>query len=205
MVRILRVILIAVFALSLLSAPASAGMLYDNGPDPGNILGRPISLGNSVTDNFVLVSDAQVGWLVFSTWLSPGDTPISVDWTVTSLPFGGAMEGSGTALLTILSASSQANSFGYFVYTVSAPISVSLTAGTYWLQLGNEVVTNGDAGFWGQNNGASLAREHGVGAIPSEAFTLFDDSGITPEPGTIALFGSGLVLLAAGMRRKAHR
>jgi len=201
MVRILRVILIAAFALVLVNVPATAGMLYDNGPDPGNILGRPISLGNSVTDNFVLVSDAQLGWLVFSTWLSPGDTPISVDWTITSLPFGGAMEASGTGLLTVMAASSQANSSGYFVYTVSMPLSVSLTAGTYWLQLGNEVVTNGDAGFWGQNNGPSSAREHGVGAIPSEAFTLFDNGGITPEPGTIALFGSGLLLLAGGLRR----
>ncbi|HUI80025.1 MAG TPA: hypothetical protein VLY24_18990 [Bryobacteraceae bacterium] len=53
--------------------------MYNNGAEPGNILCRPISLRNSVTDNFVIVSDAQVGWLVFSTWLSPGDTPISVD------------------------------------------------------------------------------------------------------------------------------
>ena len=56
----------------------------------------------------------------------------------------------------------------------------------------------------------SSAQENTLGSIPSEAFTLsgpgstssVTDGGTSPEPGSIMLFGSGVLGLAAFLRRK---
>jgi hypothetical protein len=55
----------------------------------------------------------------------------------------------------------------------------------------------------------SSAQESTLGTIPSEAFTLSyiettttTSSGTTPEPGSIMLFGSGILGLAGILRRK---
>jgi PEP-CTERM motif len=94
---------------------------------------------------------------------------------------------------------------------------VNLAAGTYWLNLANAVVNDGDPIYWDENsgvggNGPSSASENSVGTIPSEAFTVLGTSstsssssstgGTVPEPSSIMLFGSGILGLAGVLRRK---
>jgi hypothetical protein len=108
------------------------------------------------------------------------------------------------------------NQFGYNVCTESGSFaSQSLAGGTYWLNLSNAVVNDGDPVYWDENSGPSSASQNTVGSIPSEAFTILGggssssstssstSSGTsTPEPSSIMLFGSGVLGLAGILRRK---
>lgn len=98
----------------------------------------------------------------------------------------------------------------------------SLNNGTYWLNLENGVVPSGDPVYWDENSGIgctspgcpSEASNNSVGTMPSEAFTILGTSsststststtttGTVPEPGSIMLFGSGILGLVGMLRRK---
>jgi hypothetical protein len=91
-----------------------------------------------------------------------------------------------------------------------------LNAGTYWLNLQNAVVNTGDPVYWDENSGPSQASENSVGTIPSESFTIgcccSDGKTLpgcgppptSPEPGSLLLFGSGVVAMLGGARRFLH-
>ncbi len=73
------------------------------------------------------------------------------------------------------------NQFGYNVCTQTGNLNVSsLLTGTYWLNLQNASVTNGDPAYWDENSGVgcrsdgcpSQASEEDVGTIPSESFSI---------------------------------
>ncbi len=116
------------------------------------------------------------------------------------------------------------NQYGYDVDVITFSTGgVPLNAGTYWLNLANAVVPSGDPVYWDENSGAgcggsgcpSSASESAVGTIPSEAFTIGGGCGAgngnspdcgppTPEPSSILLFGSGILGLAAALRRKLN-
>ena len=55
--------------------------------------------------------------------------------------------------------------------TVSRP-----AAGTYWVNLQNAAVNNGDPVYWDQNSGPSMASENSIGTIPSESFSILGNS-----------------------------
>jgi hypothetical protein len=99
------------------------------------------------------------------------------------------------------------NQNGFNVCLESASFSpVNLDPGTYWLNLQNAFVNPGDPAFWDENSGPSQASENSVGTIPSESFTLLGTNGTSttgtvPEPGTVILFGSGILGLAGMLRR----
>ena len=86
----------------------------------------------------------------------------------------------------------------------------SLNAGTYWLNMQNAVVSSGDPVYWDENDGPSTAVDSSLGTIGSEAFTLLgghgtgttSTTGTTPEPSSILLVGSGILGLAAVLRRR---
>jgi PEP-CTERM motif len=111
----------------------------------------------------------------------------------------------------LLSACS-ANQLGFNVCLESSDgmSPVNLSAGTYWLNLDNATVNDGDPIYWDENSGPSSASENSVGTIPSEAFTLFAASSTsttsttstTPEPSSVMLWGSGILGLAGVLRRK---
>ncbi len=82
---------------------------------------------------------------------------------------------------------------------------VTLNGGTYWLNLQNAVVANGEPVFWDQNNRPSQASENTVGTIYSEAFSILgatSGSDSTPEASSLLLFGTGVLGLAGILRRK---
>ena len=70
---------------------------YSYTPNDALIANSPIIPGYAVTDSFSLSCCAEVAGASFGVWLSPGDSLVSVDWAVTTLPFGGTTLASGTS------------------------------------------------------------------------------------------------------------
>src|SRR3954453_3540144 len=80
------------------SSSASAGGLYDNGGFSGET-GTWLITENSITNSF-FVNTSTVQGISFVSWLFPTDTLQTVDWVITSAPFGGTTYGSGTATVS---------------------------------------------------------------------------------------------------------
>jgi hypothetical protein len=191
----------------LLAAPASAALLFTNGPINGTLNAYSIS-AFLVSDSFTLSQTSTVTSVDFGAWVASGGTATSVDWSITStLGSSGTFYGSaaGAALSGVFQ---NTNTSGLDVYQETFSVaSLSLGPGTYWLNLTNTLVTNGSQAFWDKNNGSSSAWQSSVGTIPSESFNIngtTSDAGV-PEPGTWALGGTGLLLLAGALRRKLKR
>ena len=209
---------------------AYAGTLYDNtvgALTPGYATnGYQISGSDSVTDSFSLTQSSILTGVDFVVWTLPGDIPTGVNWAIetgtingTTGVLTGATVYSGTASLSGGPATGfTPNSFGYDVSLEAFSLSnLSLAAGSYWLQLSSVTGTGTDPVYWDENNGPSFA--YGAGAddpgnlagvdssccTGSETFQVLGNpqqtGGQTPEPGTAALLGTGL-MLAGLLRRK---
>jgi hypothetical protein len=191
--------------------PAVADTLYDNGPVNGDLNAWPINFGFAIANSFNLASGLNytITGFQFGVWALPGDMPVSVNWDIGTSPF---LHDRGIGTATLSSVFLFTNSFGYDVYEATATgLNVGLTAGNYFLALGGATSINGDALFWDENNGVgcsspgcpSTSYEQGIGEIPgSESFTLTGSSQPTPEPGSMILFGSGVLALTWTLRRK---
>jgi hypothetical protein len=179
--------------------------LYDNGPTSGTIDAQEINFGWAVSDTFNLTSNSTVNGLNFAAWLIPGDVLESAEVSFTSMELGGTTFFDQTVNFT--QSGCVVNFLDYRVCneTGSFP-GVALNAGTYWLNLSNAVVNTGDPVYWDQNDGPSSSSYSGIGTIGSESFTILGSSssgtGTTPEPGSLLLFGSGVVALGGVLRRK---
>jgi hypothetical protein len=195
----MRIVWLFVLCLALAVIPASAQVIYDNGPANGSVDAWTINFGYVVSDTFTVDASAVQGF-DFTVWAYPGDTALTVDWSITSAEFGGTTYGSGTASLS--SSFITSNQYGYDVDKLSASgLNVVLGGGTYWLNLQNATTSFGDPLFWDENSGPSSASESAVGTIASEAFDI-RGTGTIPEPSSIMLFGSGILGLAGVLRRK---
>jgi hypothetical protein len=216
------------------AAPASAGVVYDNTNGFANgfsVNAWCISTCSSddtpvayaVADSFTFGSSTDVQGVDFWIWeYYPGDLT-SVQWSIVSnngpsdYPFDGSVLASGTAS-TFTSTPVVENGYDLYVYEESfnLPGGVSLNAGTtYWLILQNAVTSDGYPVYWDQSDGSSVAYQNTNGASSglgdcyegsttcSETFDL--DGSTVPEPGSLMLFGSGALLLAGALRRRAIR
>ncbi len=203
----LRLLLLAVI-LALAVVPAVADQtLYDNGPINGSVDGWTVNFGYAVTDSFTLGSASTITGFQFGVWAYPGDTAVSVDYSIDSSPFGGT-----STTVGVSSSFQYSNQYGYDIDLISASgLNVALGAGNYWLTLQNAVTTQGNPLYWDENGGPSSACESALGTIPSESFQIIGVSNTTtttmtgtPEPGSIMLFGSGILGLAGLLRRKLN-
>jgi hypothetical protein len=207
---------LTVLCLALAAVSGSAQVLYDNGPINGTTDAWTINFGYSVSDTFTLLNNSTVGGFEFGVWEFPGDILTSVDWSFTAMENGGTLYGSGTASGKNLNDQFiSSNQYGYDIDKITAAgLNVSLNGGTYWLNLQNAVVPSGDPVFWDENSGIGCKGDNGsgggcpsyasnpaVGTLPSESFTI-TGTGTTPEPGSIMLFGSGILGLVGLLRRK---
>ncbi len=211
----LRIAFLVCLSLAVIPAAAQT-ILYSNGGLSGAIDAWTINFGYIVSDSFSLYGGGTVQGFDFYTWSYPGDTPLAVDWSITSQENGGSVYGSGTgaALNNIVITT---NFYGYQINkdTVSG-LNLDLS-GAYWLNLQNGVTSQGNELYWDENDGPSQASENTLGTIGSEAFDLFGASTsstttttsttsttgfYTPEPSSILLLGSGVLGLAGVMRRK---
>ena len=205
----MRIASLTLLCVALAVIPALAADGYNNGPINGTTDAWTINFGYIVSDSFTASGSATTGFN-FGTWEFPGDTMLTVDWSITTAENGGTTVGNGTAGVTDKYISS--NQFGYNIDLITVTgLNVATTSGsTYWLNLQNAVISSGDPVFWDENSGVgcqgagcpSSASESAIGTIPSEAFTINPSSGTVPEPSSIMLFGSGILGLAGLLRRK---
>ena len=205
-------IALLVLALSCVTLPVFAqNDLYDNGPIDGSRDAWTINFGYVVSDSFTLTANSNmVNGLSFGSWIFPGDVLQTAEVSITSGEFGGTTYFDGVVSFA------QSDCFGNIkgLYTCTETGSfepVDLTAGTYWINLQNAIVSNGDPVYWDENSGMgchspgcpSSASQNQTGAIPSESFTIFgQSSNQTPEPSAIILFGSGVLGLGGVLRRR---
>ena len=205
----------------LLAASASADVLYDNGAANGTFDAFTIT-GQMLSDSFTLSADSMLTGVSVGLWVPEGDSPLTVEWSIviSSLPDDETlMDGPFTASLSNLSHFT--NAYGYDVYTSSFSFGgLGLAAGTHWLRLENGRTSKSQGLFlWDQTNGPSQAWDiyrgvltaanncGGAGFAPasgycSEAFQIYGTT--IPEPSSLALFGSGLLLIRL-LRRKLSR
>ena len=198
--------------LTLAALPAAAQTVYSNGPINGNVDAWTVNFGFIVSDTFnVANSDTTITGANFGIRLFPGDTLNSAELSVTSGENGGTSYFDQTVNFTAVSC--QANEFGYNVCNESTVFNgPTLNSGTYWLNLQNATTADGGPVWWDENSGPSSASENSVGTIPSEAFTVLGTSsststststtttGTVPEPGSVVLFGSGILGLVGLVR-----
>jgi len=206
----LRIVSLSLLALCLVAVPAMAQTVYSNGAINGTTDAWTINFGFVVSDTFTVGGGgATVGGLSFGAWTFEGDVLESAEVQITSAEFGGTTY--TDQIVNFTQSGCSANQYGFNVCTETGSLSpVNLAGGTYWLNLDNAVVNDGDPVYWDENSGASSASENSVGTIPSEAFTVLGSSSTTsstsstsvPEPSSIMLFGSGILGLAGVLRRK---
>jgi hypothetical protein len=201
--------------LSLAALPAAAQVIYSDGPTNGNTDAWTINFGFIVSDSFnVSGTSATITGGQFAMWLFTGDTLETAEVSITSGEQGGTTYFNQTVSFT--QGPCALNDYGFNVCTETTSFNgPTLNAGTYWINLQNATVSSGDPVYWDENSGPSSSSENSVGSIPAESFTILGTSSTTtstststtttstvPEPGSILLFGSGILGLAGMLRRK---
>jgi hypothetical protein len=199
----LKINLICLAALSFgtITAPARATTLYTNGAISGQIGGLALYGGDQVSDSFALSGPWTILSVTFGEWVAPGTTPETVDWEIGSSAFGSDLgSATGVSLTSSLFCTHTGCGDGtYDVYTSSFTLDLPLADGTYWLTLQNATTSAGLV-FWDQNGGPSQVET--TCCISGYLSNSFEVDGTVPEPGSVVLGGSGLLLLlAAGLRR----
>jgi hypothetical protein len=195
----------------LIALPASAQVLYDNGPIFGESDAWTINFGFVVSDSFTIsTGNSTINGLSFGAWVFPGDVIESVEVSITSAELGGTTY--FDQQVTFTASNCFTNHFGFNLCDESGSFNgPTLDNGTYWLNLSNAVVNNGDPAYWDENAGfgcqspgcPSQASENSVGSIPSESFTVLGTpSGTVPEPGSLVLFFSGALAIGGILRRR---
>lgn len=205
---------ILLVCLTTISAPVLAqNIIYENGPINGQELGWTINFGSFVGDTFT-VSNASstINGVTFGAWLFPGDVLTSAEvWINSDAGLGGTTYFDQVVSFTASNCFMNASGFNICAETATFD-GPTLDRGTYWLSLGNASVPSGDPVYWDNNGGVGC---HSLGCpsqtwmndgtIPSESFSVLGSGGTggtTPEPGSVILFGSGILGVAGLMRRK---
>ena len=223
-------VLLTLSLLQFVARPALAdSVLFTSGPSTYEVDNWDLCGCQPVADTFTLAVDSTVDQASFVVWAFPGDTLLTIDWSILSSPLaGGTTYASGVAAAAAQTFI-ESNSSGYDIdnEVVSIP-SVSLTAGTYWLELGENTVGSAGAPYeaggdndyiwWDENDNPGVQAWDGDPTLPSgflvsgvdacasascsETFTI---SGTTPEPGTDGLVLGGLLAMSLYVRRRTAR
>jgi uncharacterized repeat protein (TIGR03803 family) len=149
-------------------------VLYDNGPINGTTDAWTINYGYVTSDSFTVQQQSNLSSINFGAWLFPGDVLQSVQVSITSSEFGGTIFFDG--IVNFTQSGCFSNQYGYNVCTESGSLSVGLNAGNYWVNLQNATVNTGDPVFWDENSGPSMASQSSVGTIPSESFSIMNQT-----------------------------
>ena len=199
--------------------PAAAQQtLYEDGPINGTVDAWTINFGFVVSNTFTISGgNSTVTGMSFGAWVLPGDVLESVEVSITSQEFGGTSF--FDQMVSFTASNCVFNQYGFDVCqedsTFDGP---TLENGTYWMNLSNAVVTNGDPVYWDENSGIgchsegcpSQPSENDFGTIPPESFTILgapatsatSTTSTTPEPESMILFASGLLGTVGILRKK---
>jgi len=199
---------------ALLALPATAGVIWDNGPINGTIGSFNINSGPQVFDSFkVSGGPATFLGLTFGAWLQPGDVLQNVAFEMWTGPgrTGTMVFGTSSA---VTQSNCSTNSMGKAVCleTITFSGGPALPVGTLWLNIFHATSQNGDPVGWDINNGVgctstgcpSKAVDSAGFGVKSESFQVQGGVGIqpTPEPGSLTLLAAGVMGLAGAVRRK---
>jgi hypothetical protein len=189
------------------AAPAPGyAVVYDNtGPTTGQgesflIVSNDMFGPNAVTDPFGCCGVAdQVQFLAWT----DGSTVNSVDWAITTAPFGGTTieYGTATSLGNVLESEGDMGASYLETFSLNTPVSAG------WLQLSNANASDGGFVGWDESDSGTIAfwsSSDGIFPIPSETFQMLGtpEDCVTPEPSSFLLLGSGLAGLAGLIKRK---
>jgi predicted small secreted protein len=193
----------------LLSTPASAGVLYDN----GLVNGGPIDYWGIywsyvVSDTFTLAGTSTLTGVNLDISIASGDIPDHLYWRIsdTFLDTYGGTQASLTDVTKLCTGCVTRNNSPADTYSASFSLpDVVLGPGTYFLTLDG-------SNYWDVSNGPSAAYQNGFALADyltpgshSNSFQILGDgpapTGV-PEPASIAMLLSGLALVAGLARRK---
>jgi len=138
-------------------------VLYDNGPDE-DIGYYRVNFGAATTNSFALAQEATVTNVVLTIYdVDDRNFPEHLKWTITTEPFGGSVLGTGFVGLSRLQPP-YLTRFLFFAWKTGFQVpSLTLPAGTFYLQL-QDVVTEWDTwAFWAESGGPSTAYHSEVG------------------------------------------
>jgi len=188
-------------------------LLFTNGPINGTLDAGGISQGRGpLSDSFTVGGNSALTLAVVGLWLSPGDTPVAVDWEIGTTPFGSDIASGTSSFFDQTNMGPNAADFD--IWQSSLDIGGTVHAGTtYWFSLSNATTDPAFSGddfvYWDLNNGPSSAFQRGNGTDNPVGSQPFDILGnpvtTTPEPGSILLLSSGLLSLAGIRRRPISR
>lgn len=155
--------------------------LYNNGPDT-DVGYYHVNFGSVVANSFQLTQPAAITNVELTLYdVDDRNMPQYLKWTITTEPFGGTVIATGFTHLTELEPP-YVTQFLFFAWKMGFSVpSLSLPAGTYYLQI-QDVVTEWDSwAFWAETSGGSSqgyyeaigpAGAGTVSPVPSETFLI---------------------------------
>ncbi|MCX6592684.1 MAG: PEP-CTERM sorting domain-containing protein [Acidobacteria bacterium] len=201
---------IRAFALSLAAGSvALAGVVFDNGPTEFNGAGWYLSAPGKTSQQFSLSEPSLLTSFTFSTLrvqVGPGATEVS--WEISQEPEGVKSITKGKSGVSNQYLGFD-GTFAYYAATASFP-DVKLNAGNYWLTLQTDRAADGAYIFASVRyaSGGNILSSPGsdywypASVTPGQLPLQISGTTLTPEPGTMGLFGATLARAAVFFRRR---